>query len=298
MMSKPASPPEPKAKAPPRWGQERRLEFIDFRLRWDGKLNRGDLMDFFGISVPQASLDIARYLELAPANLSYDRSARVYVAAEAFQPLYPSSSPARYLNELLACETGMLEPEASFAGWRPPVAHVPSPGRSMAPETLFKLLRAIRERKSIRVTYQSMQRPEPSARVLSPHAIANDGFRWHVRAFCHSRLEYRDFVIARMIQLDLSDDAWHGPERDHEWQTFVELVLVPNPGLSEAHKRAIELDYGMTNGEVGMKCRQALVFYVLKQLGLDEASGARPEAQQVVLKPGGGAETGLREPLN
>lgn len=29
-----------------RWGQERRLEFIDYRLRWDGQINRSSLTDF------------------------------------------------------------------------------------------------------------------------------------------------------------------------------------------------------------------------------------------------------------
>ena len=43
------------------WGQERRLEFIDFRLLWEGRLNRADLTTFFRISVPQASLDLAKY---------------------------------------------------------------------------------------------------------------------------------------------------------------------------------------------------------------------------------------------
>ena len=66
------------------WGPERRLEFIDFRLQWDGRLNRSDLMEHFGISVPQASADIAAYAELAPDNLVYDRSARVYVASSGF----------------------------------------------------------------------------------------------------------------------------------------------------------------------------------------------------------------------
>ena len=40
---------------PLRWGTERRLEFIDFRLYWEGRVNRADLTREFGISVPQAS---------------------------------------------------------------------------------------------------------------------------------------------------------------------------------------------------------------------------------------------------
>jgi len=38
-------------KADLRWGVERRLEFIAFRLLWEGHMNRGDLMDAFGVSV-------------------------------------------------------------------------------------------------------------------------------------------------------------------------------------------------------------------------------------------------------
>ena len=62
-----------------KWNQARRLEFIDFRLSCDGKINRKDLVDFFSISVPQASLDLSKYQEMVEnsepprANLKYDR---------------------------------------------------------------------------------------------------------------------------------------------------------------------------------------------------------------------------------
>lgn len=267
-----------------RWGQDRRLEFIDFRLRWDRRLNRGDVMAFFGISMPQASLDIARYLELAPGNLIYDRSAKVYVATPGFEPLFPTSSPSRYLNELLAAETGVLSAESSFLGWRPPVAFVPVPGRALSADTLATLLRAVRERTGVRVLYQSMSRPEPHARMLSPHAFAHDGFRWHVRAFCHSRQQFRDFVIARMLEVELTEGAGPSPDTDEEWQTMVEVELMPNPNLAPAHRRAVELEYGMVNGEASISCRHALLFYVLRHLGLDDPRPDHPESQQVVLR--------------
>ncbi|WP_348525014.1 hypothetical protein [Pararhodobacter sp. SW119] len=43
-----------------RWGIEQRLEFIEFRLFWEGHVNRSDLMDQFGVSVNQASTDLNR----------------------------------------------------------------------------------------------------------------------------------------------------------------------------------------------------------------------------------------------
>ena len=38
-----------------RWGVAQRLEFIEFRLFWEGRVNRSDLMEQFGLSVNQAS---------------------------------------------------------------------------------------------------------------------------------------------------------------------------------------------------------------------------------------------------
>jgi predicted DNA-binding transcriptional regulator YafY len=272
------------ARSAGRWSQERRLEFIDFRLRWDGRLNRSDLMDFFGVSVPQASLDISRYTELAPHNLTYDRSSRVYVAADTFAPLYPTSDAARYLNELLAYVAGVDAGSCSFLGWAPSVAAVPSPGRTFRIEVLVALLRAIRENGAIRVLYQSMTRPQATERTLSPHALAHDGFRWHVRAYCHTRKEFRDFVIARMLGVQGFDTAAAQAEDDVEWRTLVPLVLVPHPKLLESHKRAVELDFGMKDGQVTFECRQAFLFYALRHLRLDLEDSAKPEAQQISLK--------------
>lgn len=277
-------PIEGTARSAGRWSQERRLEFIDFRLRWDGRLNRSDLMDFFGVSVPQASLDISRYTELAPHNLTYDRSLRVYVAADTFAPLYPTSDAARYLNELLAYVAGVDAGSCSFIAWAPSVAAVPSPGRTFRIEVLVALLKAIRESGAIRVLYQSMTRPQATERTLSPHALAHDGFRWHARAYCHTRKEFRDFVIARMLGVEGFDSAAARAEDDVEWRTLVPLVLVPHPKLSESHKRAIELDFGMKDGQVTFECRQAFLFYALRHLRLDLEDSAKPEAQQISLR--------------
>ncbi len=68
-----------KARGELRWGVGKRLEFIEFRLFWEGRVNRSDLMEQFGISVNQASADLNRYIALAPENTVYDKSLRTYV---------------------------------------------------------------------------------------------------------------------------------------------------------------------------------------------------------------------------
>ena len=71
------------------FAREQRLRMIDFLLDRFGMLNRGDLIDYFGISMQQASLDIRDYLQLAPGNAEYDKTAKTYRRAPAFVRLMP-----------------------------------------------------------------------------------------------------------------------------------------------------------------------------------------------------------------
>jgi len=274
----------PSTRRKARWSQERRLEFIDFRLCWDGRLNRSDLTDFFDISVPQASLDIARYTELAPDNLAYDRSTRSYAGSENFRALYPSSSAGRFLNELFASAAHTGDAEPGMLAFQPAVAIVPSPARSIDVDVVISLQRAMREGTGLRVVYQSLSRPEPGPRTLTPHALAHDGLRWHVRAYCHTRKAFRDFVISRMLAVEGVAPAGPDAKADLDWNTLVTLVLAPHPLLGEGHRRAIELEYGMTRGRIELRCRKALLFYVLRHLRLDDDAATAPEARQIVLR--------------
>jgi hypothetical protein len=274
-------PVEPKSLS---WGLERRLQFIDFRLRWERRINRMDLTDHFGLSIPQASLDIAKYTELAPKNLAYDRSSKTYTATPDFQPLYQRSSAQRYLAELLATKTGVIEPSASFIGSAPETDWAPSPWRTINEQTVEAVVKAIQEQMAILVSYQSMTTLDESMRLLSPHALGNDGFRWHVRAFCHKRQRFSDFVLARILRIDGFEPSNVDAEQDSHWQTVLTLVLAPHPDLPPAKKRVLELDYGMDDGQVQLQCRQAFLYYTLRRLGLHTKEASDPLAQQITLK--------------
>lgn len=265
-----------------RWSQERRLKFIDFRVRWEGRINRDDLHKFFDISMPQATADLAKYDELAPDNMEYDRSSKAYLRTPVFKPLFQRSSSRMYLAELLALSAGIVDDELTFVKWRPPVATLPVIGRQVDGEILMRLLQAIREGRMVHVEYQSVQRPHATQRILSPHGLAHDGFRWHVRAFCHSRRRFLDFVIARIASADVGAASTVPTVEDQEWHTELTLKIGPHPGLSEASRRALAIDYGMVDGVLEVKCRHAMLFYVLLKLGLLHELGV-PEAQQLVL---------------
>jgi WYL domain len=266
------------------WSQDRRLKFIEFRLRWDGRINRNDLTDFFSLSVPQASADLSKYSEAAPLNLSYDTKAKCYVKADGFSPIYARSSSRTYLNELLALATNVIEPKSSFIGWRPDLGVAPIPGRTLDGQVLSYVVQAIREKLKLSVWYQGMSRPDPIARELSPHALAFDGFRWHVRAYCHLRSAFQDFVIGRLTDVRIGDISDVDRSADQPWNEMLTLILAPHPGLSPGGKRAICMEYGMIDGSVQLSCRQALLFYALRRLKLDQVEDPKQAAsQQIVL---------------
>lgn len=251
-----------------RWGQDRRLEFIDSRLCWEGRLNRSDLTDFFSISVPQASLDLAKYMELAPGNAVYDLSQKAYLATQAFEPRLTEGNSARYLAELYALTIGVLPHDISFLGFIPSADVVRHPMRSVPTALLRQTLIAIREKRQLTIAYQGISRPEPTSRVISPHAMGYDGFRWHVRAYCHLREDYRDFVFARILEMKLGPESSLRPHDDVAWHHVLDVVIAPHPQLAAGPRRIVALDYGMENERLHIPVRQALARYLLKRLGL------------------------------
>ena len=58
-----------KDKSELRWGVAQRLEFIEFRLFWEGHVNRSDLMEQFGLSVNQSSAHLNRSIGFVPAHM-------------------------------------------------------------------------------------------------------------------------------------------------------------------------------------------------------------------------------------
>lgn len=267
-----------------RWGVAQRLEFIEFRLFWEGHLNRSDLMDQFGVSVNQASMDLNRYIGFAPDNMAYDKSARTYVRGPGFKPQFLEPNASRYLAQLRSVADGILDREDSWIAELPPYAASPTPVRGVAPVTLRSVVGAIRRSEAIEVKYQSLSSPEPRWRWIAPHAIAFDGVRWHTRAYCLADEVFKDFLLFRMIEIRDCIESVTVPSEDADWNDQVVLEIGPHPDLSQTQAKVIALDYGMQAGKAEIQVRRALLYYALRRLGLDTDPSARPpQDQQIVL---------------
>jgi WYL domain len=267
-----------------RWPVEQRLEFIDFRLYWEGHINRGDLVSFFGVSVPQASSDLAEYQRTANGNAVYDKTRKTYVSGRKFKPVFFKPSADDYLAQLRLIQAGLLAETEAWAVRLPSYSIVPILRRRLEANTLRRILDAIRTRAAIHIHYQSKSSPQPKWRWIAPHSLGFDGFRWHARAWCDSRKAFLDFVLARILEVGEARPDGVDPSADIGWEREVTLRLAPHPGLKGGHRRAVELDFGMTNGLIEVTMRVCLAYYFIFQLGLDsEPEGTDPASHELVL---------------
>lgn len=252
----------------PRYAHETRQQFLDGLFFWEGRVNRRDLIDTFRVSQPQAALDLKAYLAaLPPGQVTYNTRRRRYEASATFEPLFGLPSIAPWLER---------SRQASLA-----IEILPTLDRPLDVVLMARLYRAIRDRKTIRVAYQTMQRPSAEDRSITPTAFVSDGQRWHVRAYCHLREAYRDFVLSRItLSADEVLGSVEGAELplDVEWCSWVTLKLAPAAHLEESQQRAVCWDYGF-DGELSVTVRRTLEFYAMRRWGLD-----RPESRLRIIE--------------
>lgn len=268
------------------WGVEKRLEFIEFRLYWEERINRADLIKVFNISVPQATADFNKYQDLAPGNMLYDNRGKYYCASPNFKPKLMIPSAEQYLLRFLTVDMGIYKPENSYIGYLAPIYTVPTPWRRVDPKYLKKILLAIRDNKSIKIEYQSLSRPDISKRWISPHALGYDGFRWHCRAFCHMTNAFKDFNLGRIYSIEGSRDSDVDSKKDADWEDTITLKIGPNPHLTESQQEVIKHEYGMQDGTAFFEVRKAMLFYLLNRLGLsteDDEPTTYQKKQHIVL---------------
>lgn len=250
------------------WSQARRLRFIDYRLRWDGRFNRKDLETFFDISPQQATNDVAAYNDGDHENMRYEPKLKTFVATRWFRPLYPSSASKYYLGQLLSIAAGESDAADSFVGWRPEVATVPALGRQIDGDALALLLKAIREKRMVNARIASDAQDGPTFRVFSPHGLAHDGMRWYARAFDHVRKNFHDVGLASVIELTVGEPSPVAFSEDLPWHTELDIRIAPRDGLEAERRRSLEAEYGMAAGALVLRCRHSMLCYTLSNLQL------------------------------
>lgn len=244
--------------------QRERLAYIDFRLYFMGEVGRPDLANRFGVAPAGATRDIALYREIAPQNLEFDGSSKIYRIGKDFAPIF-EHAPQRVLSAIsLGFGDGVRGESQSLLPCESP-AVLSSPRL----EVLAPICRAIHSKRPVAIRYYSMSSGE-SERVIVPFALVDTGLRWHVRAFDRKSKEFRDFVITRMDNPKVLEEEGVGnerPENDIQWTRIVELDLVPHPRLP--YPDIVRRDYAMESDRLRLRVRAAVAGYMLLRWNVD-----------------------------
>jgi hypothetical protein len=134
---------------------------------------------------------------------------------------------------------------------------------------LSEITRAIHSGHTLQISYLSLS-SGAAKKVIVPVALADNGLRWHVRAYDRQKKRFADFVLTRIDKVKALDEPAASHERieaDAQWNRRIELRLLPHPGLK--HPEAVVADYRMQNGLVTLNVSAALAGYVLLRWAVD-----------------------------
>lgn len=268
---------------PPSWAAQRRQEFIDLALFWHGQINREDLRRRFDISLQQASADLRTYRDMAGEGLKYDGSRKTYVTTAVFKPSITEPSADRLLMQFTGALQGLVRERDLFVHQLPDLDLLPVPRRTVDNKVLRAALQGIAGRRSLVIKYESLSSGTSSERKISPHALATDHFRWHMRAYCHSSNMFKDFVLTRITSACEAGASQIDPSSDAAWTTWIDVEIGPHSGLSETQRRAIEIDYQMQDSVAVLRVRAAMMFYLKQQMHWGTETTRDPATQQVRL---------------
>ncbi len=271
-----------------KWSARQRLQFIEIMAFYTGIISRSALARAFGISDPAATKDLKLYNELAPDNLIYEPGVFGFVPSQTFTEVFADLTPSTVLPMIADNLISVENPSGESFIYGVMVEKLPLPARLPTKQVLAQIVRAIKHQQQLRVRYHSLSGRESNEyRVIEPHAMINNGLRWHVRAYSQETFDFRDFVLSRIVEAQMLDEAAESSSNyDDDWVEIVTLKLKPHPGLSEQKHLTLNYDYNMVDDIIELKVRRALVGYVLQRMAVDTTNdhSLNPNAYQLIVE--------------
>lgn len=260
-MTKPASKKTPSVEVSQT--QRERLAYLEMRAWFAGEVRRPDIETRFGVKPAAASRDLTSYKTAAPRNLEYDATARCYRPTASFKPIF-GFTPERVLSWMSQGFGDGLEPRPRKAF----PCEGPVPMAVPGLDVLAAVTRAIHGGRALKISYLSLSSGK-AGREIVPVALADDGMRWHVRAFDRKNGRFSDFALRRIEKAEAFGDAREGEglADDEQWSRIVDLELVPHP--KARWPEGVAADYAMDQGVLRVRVRAALAGYFLRRHNVD-----------------------------
>ena len=269
-----------------RWDLLQRFRLIEIILMWEGRLTTKCLVKAFRIERAQASKNIKRYKkEVDDENMVYDRSLKDYKPTEKFKPVVTRGVIDEYLSYL----QNYKDMGGNFEGLsiHPPETQVLMPVQKKMDSAIIRpIISAARDNKRLEITYASLTNPESQKRIICPHTLVYNGFRWHVRAYCEKNHEYRDFVLTRFYDVPIECGmSEYSVDSDIDWNHVLKIKLIPDPRLTKQQQAIISKDFSMKQDFFEIESRAALLKYHFNLLNLSiDKNNKKPNVQQLIVK--------------
>jgi predicted DNA-binding transcriptional regulator YafY len=246
---------------------QERLEFIERQLIFKGWVSRADLIDRFSVGEAAATRDFKTYREISGNNMSLNHTVKRYeINLDEFSPCFVKSSTL-YINELKnnffenKTKTKIIEPMERIS--------------YLKMDAFSYLSRAITNSLPVKIKYRSIEN-DLTERVVVPHCFFDTDVRMYVRCYDRKRLKFSDFMVNRVVSVSgISREEnkvfeYEKPDKDNEWNEFIELKLIPHPKkFSEKSRICIEMDLDMVDGNKLVSVRKSLAAYWLNRWDVD-----------------------------
>ncbi len=251
-----------------------RLQIMIGVLAWEGEIGNARIRKLFDLQPVQASRLLAEFRALMGERIIEDSKAKVLRSASA-EGIETDISLENYVRQIQAggdSDSFIVEGRVDLTQVKPAV---------------FALLRkAAINKTGVELSYASMTNPAYETRIIFPHSIIHVGRRWHTRAWCTRRQEFRDFTLGRIgAASPINSQTPQTIDNDHAWHQIVMLELAAHRKLSDHQKLVVQNEY--FNGMIvrRLPVRACLAQYVIQDIraALDHDKDLPPEFQIEVL---------------
>jgi len=240
-----------------------RIEQLELLLTWEGRLGNARLREVLGLSTVRASQWIREFREEHQSWTQWDSVTRTFEATAEFY-----REKAQGEAESLADYLSLVGLPSASAVEAPSVIVTAFAEISTPKPYIFALLsNAARLNRAVEITYRSMGEPKPHIRLIFPHSVVRAGRRWHVRAYCELKQQFRDYALGRIVNAKLLDrDASFTMKDDKDWMTEVPVRLIAHPELSIEQEALIRFEYFQGTSARVTTCRGPLVSYYIQDI--------------------------------
>lgn len=232
-----------------------RLRLMRGILAWEGSIGNTRVREMFGVGLIQASRMLREFRDNMANAVETATRTRLVVACRPKDLKVDVS-----LEEYLAVAKNSEANRAVLVDHRIDMTRIP-------PHIFAMLRQAALTCAGVQIVYASMASPIPSPRTIFPHTLIQVGRRWHVRAWCEKREEFRDFNLGRIRDAKpIASKAPRAKADDADWNRTLQLHFIPHRELSPDQQMMIREEFFRGTSGHRLTVRTCMAKYVIQDL--------------------------------